>query len=1148
MIMRLQIKVCAILALVLLLSAGERFGMTGAYATGNPFAAGDGTEADPYRIETPEQLSAVRHFPEEAVFFELGADIDLTAYVSEGGDGYNDGEGWVPIGTDCYSRTPGSFNGSFDGKEHTVMGLRMNRTEDDFQALFACTGSNSTIKNINLVETDVTGGTIVGSLVGRNEGFVANAGSAGSIYGSNHVGGLVGSNKGTIEDAYAEAQVDGGTHVGGLIGENLDSGTVTGSYATGAVTASNHTVGGLVGSNLGNVSRSYATGNVRGESHTVGGLLGTSSEGTVDDVYASGDVAGNSEVGGLIGFSSGNSITNSHALGDVTAIENNAGGLIGLSEDEAVTESYATGEVKGYSCVGGFIGYLKGTVENVFALGDVHGTLVVGGLVGYSEGSEVRKSFAAGDVSSGDANGGGLVGLNDAGTIADTYARGDVTVIRGGGGLVGTNASGLVTNSYATGSIVASMNGGGLIGSMNTGGVIDSYYDLETTGQADNGGGLGLATEDMLNPSSYEDWDFTNTWAIDSERHQRNDGYPYLSEIQKVVAYDGNGHTGGEPPFDPKLYAVGMEAEVLGNSGELTKTGYTFSGWQVPAPTAAREQQQLKKRLVYLQDDLLAIRRDMVLYAVWLSSAAALTSTIGTASAGGTANESLTGIPPGTTISALKAAITPAPDAEFEIYEADGTTVATVLATGNKIIVTAEDGVTKVAYIVTVNVPQTPGDSATTGGSGSAPLSTAEPTVPAASVQILVNGKSAAAGTESVSKANNRTTTTVKVDAGKLQDKLETEGDGMLVSIPVPGISDVVVGELNGRIVKNMGQKQAVLEVSTDRAVYTLPAKLLDMDAIAAQFGPSVALEDIAVQIELAEPEADEASMANTAAANGSFTLIVPPIKFTIRAVYEGTTVEVTTFNHYVERKIAIPDDVDPASVTTVVVLEPDGTPRQVPTRIEQVDGKFYAVVSSMTNSLYAVVGHPQAFDDVRGHWAEEFVNDMGSRMIINGVGPGRFDPDRDITRAEFAAVVVRGLGLRPEAGEATPFADILANDWHSGAIRTAVSYGLVNGFADGTFRPNEKVTREQAMTILAKAMTVTNLKTRLPVQAEAATLGAFADAGQISAWARGGVADSVLSGVVSGRSGLKLAPKQFMTRAEAAATIRRLLQSSGLL
>lgn len=415
------------------------------------------------------------------------------------------------------------------------------------------------------------------------------------------------------------------------------------------------------------------------------------------------------------------------------------------------------------------------------------------------------------------------------------------------------------------------------------------------------------------------------------------------------------------------------------------------------------------------------------------------------------------------------------------------------------------------------------------------------------SVIVLINGKEEQVGTVTTSTLDNQTVTTVIVDADKLNAKLAEEGQGAVVTIPVTTGSDVVVGELNGQMVKNMEDKQAVLEIRTDRATYTLPAEQINIGAVLDQIGQSVALQDIKVQIEIAEPTADQVEIVKNAADEGTFTLVVPPLAFTVKAAYGDSAIEVSKFNAYVERMIAIPDGTDPNRITTGVVVEPDGTVRHVPTKVIQIDGKYYAQINSLTNSMYTVVWHPLEFGDVANHWAKDAVNDMGSRMVIEGAGNGLFYPDRDMTRAEFAAIIVRALGLKPENGTSV-FLDVKESDWYSSAVHTAYAYGLVDGFDDGTFRPNDKVTREQAMVILSKAMTITGLKAKLPVRSADAVLRSYTDAADVSDWAQSSVADSVQAGIVSGRSGTALAPKDFITRAEVAAMVKRLLQKSDLI
>jgi len=227
-------------------------------------------------------------------------------------------------------------------------------------------------------------------------------------------------------------------------------------------------------------------------------------------------------------------------------------------------------------------------------------------------------------------------------------------------------------------------------------------------------------------------------------------------------------------------------------------------------------------------------------------------------------------------------------------------------------------------------------------------------------------------------------------------------------------------------------------------------------------------------------------------------------------------------------------------------VLNSDGTLTHVPTRIVVIDGKYYVVISSLTNSVYTVIWNPVEFADVADHWAKEPVNDMGSRLIVNGVRSGLFEPDTDVTRAEFAAIVVRGLGLRPGAG-ASPFSDVDTSDWFCGYAKTAHEYGLIGGYGDGTFLPEQQITREEAMVVIARAMKLSEIDAG---QGEdpTAVLDRFADRALVEDWAVNGVAACVKVGVAAGRTATELAPKGNITRAETAVMVRRLLQASGII
>ncbi|RIX48676.1 S-layer homology domain-containing protein, partial [Paenibacillus nanensis] len=414
-------------------------------------------------------------------------------------------------------------------------------------------------------------------------------------------------------------------------------------------------------------------------------------------------------------------------------------------------------------------------------------------------------------------------------------------------------------------------------------------------------------------------------------------------------------------------------------------------------------------------------------------------------------------------------------------------------------------------------------------------------------VDVLVNGKIENAGTATTDQVNGQQVTTIAVNEDKLQQRLQAEGSGATITIPVSTASDVVVGELNGRMVKNMENRQAVVEIRTENAAYTLPAGQINIDAISERFGTNLALQDIKVKIEIAAPLTETVQLVEDAASRNQFTLVVPPLDFKVSAVYGDQAEEISNFNAYVERMVAIPEGADPSRITTGVVVEPDGAVRHVPTKVVQIDGRYYAQMNSLTNSTYSVVWHPLEFEDVKNHWAKDAVNNMGSRMVVEGTGNGMFSPEQDITRAEFAAIIVRALGLRLEKGDSS-FKDVKLTDWYSRAVQTAYEYRLINGFEDGTFRPNDKLTREQAMQIIASAMNLTGLNDRILEQSLEAMLHSYSDSEDVASWAETSMAKSIQAGVVTGKNGNKLAPKAYITRAEVAAIVDRLLEKSELI
>ena len=264
------------------------------------------TSSIPYEIRTASDLQAIQE--DRSANYIVVNDIDASCTVN-----WNNGQGFKPIGDNDVT-----FKGSFDGQNHTISNLSINRLDDNDVGLFGAIGAGGEVKNVGVINVNITGGESdnVGGLVGDNEGTVSNSYSTGNVTGDYRVGGLAGDNYGTVSNSYSTGNVTGGdNNVGGLVGVN-SNGTVSNSYSTGNVTG-NKWVGGLVGENYGTVSNSYSTGNVTGNER-VGGLVGKNNEGTVSNSYSTGNVTGESDrVGGLVGYNFGD-VSNSYWNSDST--------------------------------------------------------------------------------------------------------------------------------------------------------------------------------------------------------------------------------------------------------------------------------------------------------------------------------------------------------------------------------------------------------------------------------------------------------------------------------------------------------------------------------------------------------------------------------------------------------------------------------------------------------------------------------------------------------------------------------------------------------------------------------------------------------------------------------------------------------------
>ena len=168
--------------------------------------------------------------------------------------------------------------------------------------------------------------------------------------------------------------------------------------------------------------------------------------------------------------------------------------------------------------------------------------------------------------------------------------------------------------------------------------------------------------------------------------------------------------------------------------------------------------------------------------------------------------------------------------------------------------------------------------------------------------------------------------------------------------------------------------------------------------------------------------------------------------------------------------------------------------------------------------------------DMPQSHWAYEYVKQLTQQGAVNGKTSDTFEPDTNITRAEFVKILVKALGLTSKGSEAN-FSDVSSSDWYYESVVTVTELGIVNGYSDGRFGANDRITREQMAAIIYRALNV--MGTKLDISEEK-----FADMDSIGEYAQDAVLALKQAGIINGKGNNLFAPADNATRAEASKVI----------
>lgn len=328
--------------------------------------------------------------------------------------------------------------------------------------------------------------------------------------------------------------------------------------------------------------------------------------------------------------------------------------------------------------------------------------------------------------------------------------------------------------------------------------------------------------------------------------------------------------------------------------------------------------------------------------------------------------------------------------------------------------------------------------------------------------------------------------------------------------------------------------------------LYTIALKDIDISGITGSLGTAASNVTLLMQIDKQSGTLGSSLVNTIRSSSGS--VIVDPYQFQVSAYTSTPTanskvLEVTTeISHRITQSIV-------KEQTSAVRLDTSTANKliYVPSQVITENGAIVLNAEVSKTGTIAIARGNKSFTDVGSHWAASDINALASRFIVDAYSGNKFEPNKAITRAEFAVFVVKALGLDGDASQAMRFSDVSQSSPAAPYIGAAVKAGIITGVSTNKFQPNSLITREQMAIMMSRAMTAAGSPVSLN-GSSSSYLYRFTDYKSINGTATDAVARMVYADIITGMSGNKFGPKAQASRAQAAVMIRRMMASIGYL
>ncbi len=389
--------------------------------------------------------------------------------------------------------------------------------------------------------------------------------------------------------------------------------------------------------------------------------------------------------------------------------------------------------------------------------------------------------------------------------------------------------------------------------------------------------------------------------------------------------------------------------------------------------------------------------------------------------------------------------------------------------------------------------------------------------------------------------------TQVQVDATSVQQALSAlpaTSQSLTISVPASAVpaGGVVQVNLPPAALQAVASGAKSLSVATPSGTVTLPPAVLSQ--IAAQVGSG---QQVTLQVNAA-PASQLTEIQSSLPPSQTSTLQTAgtPVDISVEITTAGTQGG-TVFEPSNGQRVDLSLPYNSAQVTGLEALKLGVYRYDVTTKAwEYVGGSTDLATGTVLApvghlSTYAVLADNQTFPDIQGYWAQTDIELMVAHHVVDGMSATSFDPTGSVTRAQFAAMIARALNL-PTTSTASSFSDVSPSAWYAGVVAAAAKAGIVRGYPNGTFGPDQQISRQEMAVMIVRAMRAAGQPATVLAQQVPAVLSPYGDAASAAPWARQDLAIAIEQSIVKGVTATSLAPQTFTTRAQAAVMVKRLL------